>query len=193
MNRTAILLILAILTLVSGFSFTIGQSITSTSDVRIVAQKLSDGRIEFGLQQDGERILPSSRFFPVNAEANRWLRSSPISVSVPAPTESAEATTPANEDVGIASGVGPDVAFVYLPEALYRCAFEVRNNTGSYGSGTNVVVEMGGYNGFWVNEIEASGRWVQLYTAVDGTGSYHALEVDVAQGARWTMTCTLIE
>lgn len=59
-----------------------GQSITSTSDVRIVAQKLEDGRIEFGLEQDGERILPRTRFLPADARVGRWLKSSAIAVSV---------------------------------------------------------------------------------------------------------------
>ena len=59
----------------------LGQSITGTSDVRIVAQKVEDGRIEFGLEQDGERILPRSRFFPTDAQVGRWLRSSPLKVA----------------------------------------------------------------------------------------------------------------
>ena len=57
--------------------------------VRIVARKLSDGRIEFGLQQhrDGswsERLLPARRFFPTAATVGRWLRSSPLTVGVAA-------------------------------------------------------------------------------------------------------------
>ena len=54
------------------------------SEVRIVARKLDDGRIEFGLQQRqsdnswGDRQLPSSRFFPETADVDRWLRSSPL-------------------------------------------------------------------------------------------------------------------
>ena len=77
------------------FGATIGAAVVTfalpgadaTSDrsgtVRIVAQRLEDGRVEFGLQpQDGsswgERILPSPRFFPVNARVNRWLSSGPI-------------------------------------------------------------------------------------------------------------------
>lgn len=71
-----------------------GQTITNTSDVRIVAQRLEDGRIEFGLEQDGERILPRSRFFPSDAQVGRWLKSSPIGFEVESeePT-AAEATT----------------------------------------------------------------------------------------------------
>ena len=54
--------------------------------VRIVARKLADGRIEFGLQQRdpdntwGDRELPRVRFFPTTAGVNRWLVSSPLAV-----------------------------------------------------------------------------------------------------------------
>ena len=58
----------------------LSQSITTTSDVQIVARKLEDGRIEFGLEQDGERILPRVRFFPTTAPVDRWLKSSEIAV-----------------------------------------------------------------------------------------------------------------
>ena len=49
---------------------------------RIVARRLADGRTEFGWQPTGggQRVLPRSRYFPANAQAERWLRSSPIEV-----------------------------------------------------------------------------------------------------------------
>ncbi len=77
---TAALIALALLVGATGFA--LSQSLTSTSDVRIVAQKLEDGRIEFGLEQDGERILPRTRFFPANAEVGRWLKSSPVTITL---------------------------------------------------------------------------------------------------------------
>jgi hypothetical protein len=58
-------------------------------EVRIVARRLADGRVEFGLQQrsdsDGSwssRRLPSRRFFPLSAEVGRWLGSSPLSLTL---------------------------------------------------------------------------------------------------------------
>ena len=74
--------LIAVALLVGATGFTLSQSLTSTSDVRIVAQKLEDGRIEFALEQDGERILPRTRFFPANAEVGRWLKSSPVTIEV---------------------------------------------------------------------------------------------------------------
>ncbi|MCY3663619.1 MAG: hypothetical protein OXH28_12475 [bacterium] len=53
--------------------------------VRIVARRLQDGRVEFGLQQrDGgswsNRMLPQQRFFPTTAAAGRWLDSSTLNL-----------------------------------------------------------------------------------------------------------------
>ena len=56
-------------------------------EVRIVARKLDDGRVEFGLQQRqsddtwGDRQLPRVRFFPTTATVNRWLASSPFTLT----------------------------------------------------------------------------------------------------------------
>ncbi|MYC46041.1 MAG: hypothetical protein F4121_13500 [Acidimicrobiia bacterium] len=60
--------------------------------MRIVARKLTDGRIEFGLQQRrtneswSDRMLPSRRFFPANAQVGRWLVSSLVSTTPPPAT-----------------------------------------------------------------------------------------------------------
>ena len=49
---------------------------------RITAQRLEDGRVEFGfIPAGGERLLPSSRYFPANASVDRWLRSSVIELT----------------------------------------------------------------------------------------------------------------
>ena len=56
------------------------------AEVRVAAQLLADGRMEFALQQRqpgedwGERVLPRARFFPANAAVDRWLASSPLTV-----------------------------------------------------------------------------------------------------------------
>ena len=58
----------------------------TATDVRIVARRLADGRIKFGLQRRdsntwGDRQLPRVRFFPTTTAANRWLASSPLDVA----------------------------------------------------------------------------------------------------------------
>ena len=55
-------------------------------ELRIVARKLSNGKVEFGLQErhdDGswsEQVLPARRFFPADAPVGRWLRSSVVTL-----------------------------------------------------------------------------------------------------------------
>ena len=54
-----------------------------SSEARISARRLADGRVEFALQlRDGggwgERVLPSARYFSPSAAAGRWLHSSPV-------------------------------------------------------------------------------------------------------------------
>ena len=59
----------------------------STVEVRVAAQLLADGRMEFALQErnaDGSwaaRRLPRARFFPASPSVGRWLASSPLTVS----------------------------------------------------------------------------------------------------------------
>ena len=70
-----------------------GDSDSASDDVRIVARKLANGKIEFGLQQRqdddvwGDRRFPAARLFPADTAVGRWLVSSAIELSV---AESAE-------------------------------------------------------------------------------------------------------
>ena len=67
-------------------------------EVRVAAQLLADGRMEFALQERqangdwGERRLPTRRIFPANATVGRWLSSSSLTVEVP--SDSMLAATP---------------------------------------------------------------------------------------------------
>ena len=74
--------------------------------VRIVARKLADGRVEFGLRKvlsDGTlsgNLLPRSRMFPTTAAVGSWLQSTPISVITTQPsstTTTPTTTTPTTE------------------------------------------------------------------------------------------------
>ena len=74
--------VLVVVALAAGVAPALAQE---ASEVRISARRLADGRIEFALQPRagsgwGERELPSSRFFPANAAAGRWLNSSPVTL-----------------------------------------------------------------------------------------------------------------
>lgn len=73
---------MAILALLAALAGSIALAATSgEAEVRINARQLEDGRVEFGLEQEGERKLPRSRYFPANVSHDRWLRSSPITVT----------------------------------------------------------------------------------------------------------------
>ena len=62
----------------------------ATGEVRIVARKLANDKIEFALQQRGtdntwgERLLPRQRFFPAQTTVGRWLASTPLTITIAA-------------------------------------------------------------------------------------------------------------
>ncbi len=78
--RTIVLLsLIAVL----GAGVGIGWALSPTGELRINARPLADGRIEFGIEHDGQRLLPTQRFLtPERAASHRgqWLRSSPVSI-----------------------------------------------------------------------------------------------------------------
>ena len=80
-----ICLLCAVLVAVGGSDAADAQS--TATDVRIVARRLSAGEVEFGLQQRradaswGERLVPSNRFFPADADVGKWLASSTIGLA----------------------------------------------------------------------------------------------------------------
>ena len=92
------------------------------AEARIAARRLADGRIEFALQPRagsgwGERVLPSSRYFPANAAAGRWLSSSPVSLGG-----------------GAAAMTGDDPASCALADHIGRvmaATFQVRTASGA--------------------------------------------------------------
>ena len=90
-------------------------SIGNTDDVRIIARKLANGRIEFALSLLGSAWYPDARFFPYRtARVGRWLRSSVFGELV----ASAPDTTPASR-----SGTGPEpAASRQNPPAVGTCA-----------------------------------------------------------------------
>ena len=103
LSRTAVAALVAVVVLVASAPVVEagagGRPATSDSPppspwatVRVVAQRLADGRTEFALQHDprgfaaepfkwGESLLPIRRFFPAAATVGRWLASSPLTVS----------------------------------------------------------------------------------------------------------------
>ena len=68
---------------------------------RIQARLLESGKVEFGLQLDGDRAwLPQARLFPyATAEVGRWLFASPYIVPATATPTASAATLPEEEGV----------------------------------------------------------------------------------------------
>ena len=68
--------------IVADFTTAQAQSNDETISGRIVAQRLADGRTEFGWHPTDatSRVLPSGRFFPADVDHRRWLRSGPVEV-----------------------------------------------------------------------------------------------------------------
>ncbi|MYI81922.1 MAG: hypothetical protein F4056_00880 [Chloroflexi bacterium] len=103
--------LVAVMALAPGY----GDAATETHgyQVRIVAQRHADGRVEFALQQRdgsrwGERILPERRFFPATG-SGRWLHSSTITLEVTVPdAPTALTATPTATATAAALTVAPE-------------------------------------------------------------------------------------
>ena len=99
-------------------------------DVRVAAQRLSDGRTEFALQErnaDGswaERRLPRARFFPANARVGRWLASSSLVIEFSSDTMLAEDESPRVVEVRVAAQL--------LADGRMEFALQERNADGSW-------------------------------------------------------------
>lgn len=87
-----------------------GATPGTTVELRIAAQRFSDDRVEFALQQRepgaawGERLSPARRFFSMETDAGRWLVSSPLGADFP---ESAPVAPPSSGPAAGAPGDEP--------------------------------------------------------------------------------------
>ena len=97
-------------------------------EVRIVARKLANGKVEFGLQQRqdtdswGTRLLPTKRFFPTTATVGAWLQSSPLTVDVDTPRS------------GEAGGVEVRIVARKLANGKLEFGLQQRQDTDSWGN-----------------------------------------------------------
>lgn len=103
MERLKTAAILALLAMLAGS--VVWAATGGEAEVRITARQLEDGRVEFALQQRvdgewGERMLPASRFFPADVGHNRWLNSTPLTVSVSEAPAALPSTPAGVEPVG---------------------------------------------------------------------------------------------
>lgn len=103
MNRTRIWLtataLIAVIASAAGLA--LAHISSGDAEVRIVAQRLENGRTEFALQQRidgewGERILPRARFLPPNPSPG-WKNASPLTIQTEPNAEQAAAAASALE------------------------------------------------------------------------------------------------
>ena len=94
MKNLMMLVVLAAL----GAGIAVGWAATRTEqvEVRVVAQPHADGRVEFGIEYEGERVLPTGRYLSAAQQersVGRWLRSTPVTLDVPVEVEAAASTS----------------------------------------------------------------------------------------------------
>ena len=84
--RALSVLMLAILAVAGMAAMSFAQDGRAQLELRVVAQPLSDGRIEFGVEYQGERVLPTARYLTqrlIQQRRGQWLKSTPIEVVGP--------------------------------------------------------------------------------------------------------------
>ena len=157
------------------------------AEVRITARQLDDGRVEFALQQRvdgewGERILPRSRYFPASVGHNRWLNSTPMTVSV--------AEEEASEVADMRSGT--DAYRIYLTAGVHLCTISVHSaDADTY---TSISIDgdddVGGFesasgDGVWSGTVAFNARRGAGYATVSSS----VVGFSRTQEPRWSVTC----
>ena len=81
-------------------------TLSNGAEVKIVARRSADGRIEFGVRPEGQReiLKPRKRFFPTDAEVGEWLVSTPVTIPAPPAEPESEAEQSDEADQSDQSG-----------------------------------------------------------------------------------------
>ena len=128
MTRPKTLIMWALLVAL-GTGIAVGWAATNTRDVevRVAARSLVDGQIEFAVEHNGERLLPSSRYLSakmVAARDDRWLSSTPVTLQISGgadstPTHSSCDTAMQAGEHRVRGVIGPEWGFpaVLVPSA----------------------------------------------------------------------------
>lgn len=124
MQAKTMMLVLLLVAVGTGIGFTVGQS--QTEEVRVVARSLTDGRIEFGIEHNGRRVLPASRYLntrQIGARDDKWLRSTPVQIEVESRRSSTTLAPTGSVEV---SKIGPGTSSIGWPDIEVAA----RNTTG---------------------------------------------------------------
>ena len=197
MNRLkAVGLLVMVAAVAAGAGVAWGQSRTQDVEVRVAARSVEDGRIEFAIEYDGERVLPRGRYMnsrQINARNDNWLRSTPVTISVPI----AEAAAPSSSALSAAEavrGTGQAVQPLSLATGVYYCDVSISGNSTDYGAGHFSVTFEGRNSGYELlaNEIAATWQGRKKITVGDGWRDFQGtidVEVDAEAAAEWSIVC----
>ena len=155
---------------------------TQESDVtvRIVARKLADGRVEFGLRQEqadgtyGSEILPRARYFPADATVGRWLRSSPVDLASTGTVGTAPPPAPAPR-------TGLHVADSYWSDDRTQYYVVVGGLSSSHTYCEVHLTREGRRIGEWSNELWSGQRsqvTVSIYLGLDFNSTFDGVEIE---------------
>ena len=114
----------------------VSLSATAAVEVRVVARRAADGRVEFGLRHRfsddawGEAQLPSRRFFPTSAVVGRWLQSSPVTIAA-AVVAGEASVAPTNPE---AAARQREFASVAVGDTDFACGLRVDGSVRCWGS-----------------------------------------------------------
>lgn len=198
MNRLkAVGLMVMIAAVAAGAGVAWGQSRTQDVEVRVAARSVEDGRIEFAIEYDGERVLPRGRYMnsrQINARNDNWLRSTPVTINVPieGATASPSSAPSAPETI---RGTGQAVQPLSLAAGVYYCDVSIRGNSTDYGAGHFSVTFEGRTSGYELlaNEIAATWQGRKKITVGDGLFNFQGtidVEVSAEAAAEWAVACT---
>ena len=157
-------------------------------EVRIAARSVADGRVEFGVLYEGERLLPSSRYLSArlaDARDDRWLRSSPVRIELDAaPTQLA-----APPDAERIEGRGEDVQALRLAAGVWYCSASIEGNDGRF-YGFVFRGREGGHE--TITGIAAAGDARKLIRVGSGILDFKGVidvEIDAQPSASWSVGC----
>ncbi len=150
MARRIWLVVLVALVAATAIGVSIGQDSNTSTEVRINARQLEDGRVEFGLQQRGggswgERILPRVRKLPANAPVGQWLSSSPVLLTTQASVITSSGNLLADQyNIPLLRDTGRDWIYDDDETTRYGVSVRIDDDDGSQSLSTDIGAWIGG-------------------------------------------------
>ena len=190
MTRVKMLLaMLALAVSATGIGFAVGQQ--TTEEVRVVARSLADGRIEFGIEHNGERLLPRGRYMgedQISAYNGRWLRSTPATIEI---EQGAQKEALALGRMFQGSGDGTRTA--HFERGVYLCFADVgEDSPGSWWAHFYADIKFGNWDidnyAFRWSDDEGEAHWTTALFEAQQAGEY-TFKVNASDAREWAITC----